>query len=137
MMMSMFLIAAAAAAMSPSVPANIDVAQANWNSYPRLVTEHLAIPNGEMVGRVQRLMRDDQCDFEGQSARRFNIDVNYAVELDPQGNATRILVQDVGCRPLELMVGRIASDIVARGFVRTAAPAETTLYANTINFNLR
>jgi len=137
MTMSMFLIAAAAAAMSPSVPANIDVAEANWNAYPRLVTENLAVPNGEMVGRVQRLMQRDQCEFEGQSARRFSIDVNYAVELDPQGNATRILVQDVGCRPLELMVGRIASDIVARGFVRTTPPSETTLYANTINFNLR
>jgi hypothetical protein len=130
------LLVAAAAAMSPAVPANIDVGQANWTNFPRLVTANLAIPNGEMVGRVQRMLRDE-CSFEGQSARRFNIDINYAVALDPQGNATRIIVQDVGCRPLELMVGRIASDIVARGFVRTAAPSETTMYANTINFNLR
>ena len=133
--MSLLLIAAAAA-LSPTVPANIDVGQAPWTNYPRLQTENLAIPSGEMVGRVQRMLRDG-CEFEGQSARRFNIDINYAVALDPQGNATRILVQDVGCRPLELMVGRIASDIVARGFVRTTAPSETTMYANTINFNLR
>lgn len=134
--MSMLLVAAAAA-LSGAVPANIDVGQANWTNYPRLETENLAIPSGQMVGRVQRMMQRDECEFEGQSARRFNIDINYAVALDPQGNATRILVQDVGCRPLELMVGRIASDIVARGFVRTAAPSETTMYANTINFNLR
>ena len=108
------LLVAAAAALSPAVPANIDVGQAPWTNYPRLQTENLAIPSGEMVGRVQRMLRDE-CEFEGQSARRFNIDINYAVALDPQGNATRILVQDVGCRPLELMVGRIASDIVARG----------------------
>ena len=134
--MSMLLIAAAGA-LSGAVPANIDVGQANWTSFQRLQTENLAIPNGQMVGRVQRMMQRDECNFEGQSARRFNIDINYAVALDPQGNATRILVQDVGCRPLELMVGRIASDIVAHGFVRTAAPAETTMFANTINFNLR
>ena len=133
--MSMLLIAAAAA-LSGAVPANIDVGQANWTNYPRLETDNLAIPSGQMVGRVQRMLRGE-CEFEGQSARRFNIDINYAVALDPEGNATRILVQDVGCRPLELMVGRIASDIVARGFVRTAAPTETTMYANTINFNLR
>jgi hypothetical protein len=133
----MMLMLAAAAALSPAVPDNIDVAEANWDSYPRLVTEHLAIPNGEMVGRVQRLMQRDVCEFEGQSGRRFNIDVNYAVTLDPQGNATRILVEDVGCRPLELMVGRIAADIVSRGFVRMAPPAQETIFANRINFNLR
>lgn len=133
--MSMLLIAAASA-LSGAVPANIDVGQANWTNFPRLETENLAIPSGQMVGRVQRMLRGE-CEIDGQSARRFNIDINYAIALDPQGNATRILVQDVGCRPLELMVGRIASDIVARGFVRTAAPAETTIYANTINFNLR
>ena len=35
-----------------------------------------------------------------------------AIRLDSAGNATQIVVQDVGCRPLELMVGRIAADIV-------------------------
>ena len=135
--MTIFLLAAAAAALSPAVPENIDVAEANWNNYPRLETANLAIPSGEMVGRVQRLMQRDVCEFEGQNGRRFSIDVNYAVTLDSQGNATRILVEDVGCRPLELMVGRIAADIVSGGFVRTSPPARETIFANRINFNLR
>ena len=135
--MTIFLIAAAAAALSPTVPANIDIAEANWDAYPRLETEQLAVPNGDMVGRVARLMARDQCEFEGQSARRFSIDVNYAIELDPQGNATRIFVEDVGCRPLEHLVGRIAADIVTQGYVRTPAPSEPSLFARTINFNLR
>ena len=118
------------------VPENIDVAQANWNNYPRLETPTLAIPNGEMVTRVQRLMQRGECSFQGQSARRFSIDISYGVQLDPSGNATRIIVQDIGCRPLELMVGRIAADIVRRGWVRTAPPASPTIYASQINFNL-
>lgn len=135
--MTLFMIAAAAAALNPSVPANIDVGEANWSSYPLLETANLAIPNGEMVGQVERLLQRDVCTFEGQSGRRFDIDVNYAIALDPQGNATRIVVEDVGCRPLELMVGRIAADIVSRGFVRTQPPAQETIFANRINFNLR
>ncbi|MGQ0660246.1 hypothetical protein [Sphingosinicella sp.] len=125
-----------AAFFNPTVPENIDVAEANWNNYPRLETPTLAIPNGEMVTRVQRLMQSGECSFEGQRPRRFSIDISYGVQLDSAGNATRIIVEDVGCRPLELMVGRIAADIVRRGWVRTAPPARPTIYANRINFNL-
>jgi hypothetical protein len=119
-----------------AVPENIDVARANWSSYPRLETPQLAIPNGDMVTRVQRLMQRGECRFDGQTARRFSINVSYGVQLDSSGNATRIVVQDIGCRPLELMVGRIAADIVRQGWVRTAPPAEPTIYASRINFNL-
>ena len=126
----------AALLFQPTVPENVDVAQANWRAYPRLDTPTLAIPNGEMVTRVQRLMQRGECSFEGQSARRFSIDISYGIQLDSAGNATRILVQDIGCRPLELMVGRIAADIVRRGWVRTPAPTQPTIYASQINFNL-
>lgn len=127
---------AAALLFQPAIPENIDVATANWNNYPRLETPTLAIPSGEMVTRVQRLMQRGECSFEGQRPRRFSIDISYGVQLDSSGNATRILVQDIGCRPLELMVGRIAADIVRRGWVRTAPPAQPTIYASQINFNL-
>lgn len=133
----MFLTVLAAAAFSPSVPANIEVAEASWNAYPRLETAYLAVPSEEMVTRVERMLVNDQCVFEGQRPRRFSINIYYALELDPQGNATRILVEDVGCRPLELMVGHIAADIVREGHVRTPAPRERTIFARRINFNLQ
>lgn len=128
--------AAAMLLLNPTIPVNIDVGEANWNNYPRLVTENLAVPNGAMVTRVQRMMQNGECTFEGQRPRRFSIDVNYAVRLDSRGNATRIVVEDVGCRPLELMVGRIAANIVREGYVRVSPPAEPAYYANRINFNL-
>lgn len=127
---------AAAFLLVQTIPNQIDVGEANWNNYPRLVTENLAVPNGAMVTRVQRMMQNGECSFEGQRPRRFSIDVNYAVMLDSRGNATRIVVEDVGCRPLELMVGRIAADIVREGYVRVSPPAEPAYYANRINFNL-
>ena len=133
----MMLALAASLLAAATVPDRIEVAQASWAAYRELETEALAVPTGEMVTRVQRLMQRDECEFPGQSARRFSIDVNYAVMLDPQGNAQRVIVEDVGCRPLELLVGRVASDIVAKGFVRTPAPAKATWFASRINFNLQ
>lgn len=133
----MFLLTfVAALASTPSVPANIDFGQANWASFPQLVTEDIAVPSGDMVVRVQRMLQRGDCSFEGQRAQRFSIDINYAVRLDSAGNATQIVVQDVGCRPLEEMVGQIVARIVVDGFVRTPPPAEPTMYSRRINFNL-
>lgn len=132
------LIAAALLASAPTIPANIEVAsRASWDAYPRLRTEEITVPSGDMVRRVQLMLQQDECQFEGQSARRFSIDINYAVMLDPQGNASRIIVQDVGCRPLELYVGRIAADIMTSGYVRVTPPSAPTWYGNRINFNLQ
>ena len=47
----------AALAFNPTIPDNIDVAEANWTNYPRLETQNLAVPNGDMVTRVQRMMQ--------------------------------------------------------------------------------
>ncbi len=132
------LLAAALIANSPTVPSQIEIASnASWDAYPQLVTENIAVPSGDMVRRVQLMLQQDECDFEGQTARRFDIGVSYAVMLDPQGNATRIIVQDVGCRPLELYVGRIAADIMRNGYARVSPPSEPSWYGNRINFNLR
>ena len=132
------LLAAAMIATSPTVPDNIEVASnASWLAYPRLRTEEIGVPSGDMVRRVQLMLARDECEFPGQSARRFDIDVNYAVMLDPQGNASRIIVEDIGCRPLELFVGRIAADIMRSGYVRVAPPAQPSWYGNRINFNLQ
>lgn len=132
------LLAAALIASIPTVPSQIEVASnASWEVYPRLRTENIAVPNGEMVRRVQLMLQRNECEFEGQSARRFDIDVNYAVMLDPQGNASQIIVQDVGCRALELYVGRIAADIMRSGYVRVSPPAQPAWYGNRINFNLQ
>jgi hypothetical protein len=124
-------------ANTPSIPADIEVAQANWQAFPRLVTEDIAVPNGDMIRRVQLMLQRDECEIEGQTARRFDIDINYAIRLDGEGNASRILVQDVGCRPLEILVGRIAADIVRGGHVRVTPAEDSGWYGNQINFNLR
>ena len=132
------LFAAALIASSPAIPDQIEVASnASWDAYPRLRTEAITVPSGDMVRRVQLMLQQNECEIDGQSPRRFSIDVNYAVMLDPQGNASRIIVQDIGCRPLELYVGRIAADIMRSGYVRVTPPAQPSWYGNRINFNLQ
>ena len=132
-----FFLTLAAMAMAPTIPNQIDVVRANWRAYPTLETSsNLTIPNSEMVGRVQEILAEGQCRIEGQSPRAFDFDVNYAVRLDPQGNASRIIVEDIGCQPLEHLVGEVVGGIILQGFVRSSPPPQPSWYASRINFNL-
>ena len=133
----MIIAAATALLLSPTIPDNIDIGRANWSSYQRLEIDRLDLPNTDLIEQVQRLMRDGSCQMEGQEWRRFDFDVNYAVQLDSAGNATRIVVEDIGCRPVELLVGHVAARIVRDGHVRVSPPAAPRYYANRINFNIR
>jgi hypothetical protein len=133
----MIITAVAALLLSPTIPENIDIGRANWATYARLETANLDLPNTDLIDQVQRVLRSGECTMERQTWQRFEFDVNYAVQLDSAGNATRIVVEDIGCRPVELLVGHVAARIVRDGHVRVAAPAQPRYYASRINFNLR
>ena len=131
------LMAAAFLAYTPTVPDQIDTAQAEWENFASLEVRDVQLPTEAMVAHVQGILERGECELPRQRPERFDIDVNYAIQLDPQGNATRIAVQDMGCRPLELYVGRVASKIVQEGHVGVTPRGEPRWYASRINFNLQ
>jgi len=131
------LMAAALLANTPSVPDQIDTARADWSRFDSLEVRDVVLPTESMVGHVQGILERGECELPRQRAERFDIDVNYAILLDDQGNATRIAVEDLGCRPLELYVGRVARKIVEEGHVRVTPRGEPRWYASRINFNLQ
>ena len=116
-------------------PGTIEVARADWSAFAPLQTADLAIPNGHMIMRVERMVRG-QCRPLQQANWKFNFDINYAVMLDPQGHATRIIVEDIGCRPIETYVGNVVASLVEQGYVLTAPPAQPQWFTSRINFNL-
>ena len=89
------------------------------------------LPNTDLIEQVQRLMRAASARSKARTWRRFAFDVNYAVQLDAAGNATRIVVEDIGCRPVELLVGHVAARIVRDGHVRTSAAGRSRVITRT------
>jgi len=132
--MSMTLLLAALAAQAPSAP-TIEVAQADWAQFER-IDSRLHMPNDRMVRAVETMLRRGECNLPGQNPRRFDIDVNYAIRMDAANRPQRIVVQDIGCRPLETLVGGIVADMMRYDYFRMPAAGAARWYSNTINFNL-
>lgn len=123
-----------AAAAVPAASQTIEVGKADWKKFPTLVSAERRLPYEQMAGGVEELLATGQCKLPGQSARRFDITVPYAVRIEPSGQASRIVVADMGCKPLEMMVGNLVADMAELGDFRAAAAGAPKWYSSKINF---
>ena len=134
------LIAFAALAATPTAPTSdtvqIYVGRADWSAFPAPRLAPRPLPTGAMINRVERILRDRECVIRGQSARRFDITVPYLVLLEPNGTAARVVVEDLGCRPIEDLVGLIVVELGEHGDFRPTGEQEARWYASDLNFNL-
>lgn len=125
----------ALAAQPAQAEPRIEVAQADWRQFERVSTR-LSVPTNRMMDEVVQMLRRGECRLQGQNARDFNITVNYALRVDAANRPERIVVQDIGCRPLETMVGGMVSDMLRHNYFNIPAAASGRWYGNSVNFNL-
>jgi hypothetical protein len=114
----------------------IDVGRANWSEFPQLVPEPRGLPMGEMLVRMERMLRDRECVLAGQRHTRFDVTVPWLVQVEPDGRLSRVVIADMGCRALEIYVADLIINLAARGDIRPPAAPEQRVYASDFNFNL-
>lgn len=114
-------------------PVQVDVGRADWDKMPALDVER-RLPTAAMVGQVEKILTDGGCALEGQTARRFDITVPYAVLVEPDGGAKRVVVGETGCAPLESYVGLVVLTMAEAGDFRSSGSAKARWYASELNF---
>jgi hypothetical protein len=137
-LLALYALVSTPTATTVSVPADvqIDVGQAQWATFPDLRPAPRNLPTGAMLTRVESILKDRECEMRGQSHRRFDITVPWLVQVEPDGRLSRLVVADMGCRPLEVYVATLIVALAQRGDIRPPAAREQRLYASEFNFNL-
>lgn len=135
------MVAAFAAALlalsSPGTPpaeVQVDVGRFDPASFPEARLRERRMPYNTMHGRVEAILREEQCALEGQNHRRYDIRVPYVVRLEPDGRATRFVVADMGCAPLESFVGQVVIELARVGDFRATGAADADWYASELRF---
>lgn len=126
-------IAAAILLGAASGPIQVDVGRANWDTMPQLKVDR-RLPTPAMVGDVEEMLRDGKCSMHGQTSRKFDITVPYAVLVEPDGGARRVVVGETGCAPLESYVGLVVLTLAEHGDFRSSGEAKARWYASELNF---
>jgi hypothetical protein len=86
---------------------------------------------------VERILESKQCTIPGQRPKSFDITVPFAVLVGPDGKASRVLVSDMGCAPLETLVGETAFTRSERGDFAPASSTKPRWYKSSLNIALQ
>ncbi len=131
MILSMALALAASTATSS---VQVDVGRFDTKDFPNVIKLDRRLPHGNMTNRVEKLFRNGTCDIDGQSKRRFDITVPYAVLMDKTGTLQKVVVAEVGCAALESLVGQVVIAQAGRGDFRPQHQDGARWYASDLNF---
>ncbi|HEX8380021.1 MAG TPA: hypothetical protein VF619_05680 [Allosphingosinicella sp.] len=130
-------IATALLLASVSGPLQVDVGRADWSALPPLKAVQRVLPSTDMVDKVETMLESGSCKLPGQSAKKFDITIPYAVLVEPDGKAKRVIVAETGCAELETFVGIIVTAMAREGDFRPTNEAKARWFASELNFNLQ
>ena len=127
------IVAAMLLGTSPG-PIQVDVGRVKWDALPALHAVDRRLPPPAMEGQVERILQSGKCSISGQTARRFDITVPYAVLVEPDGTARRVVVGETGCAPLESYVGLVVLTMAEEGDFRPSGQSKARWYASELSF---
>jgi hypothetical protein len=117
----------------------VPVAIGNFNTaktLPPLTKVERTLPHGDMTKQVEDMIAQKQCTFPGQKGTRFDLSVPYAIRLDANGAATKVVVHDVGCQPLSMLVAKIVVAQAARGDFKIKQGAAENWFGSDVYFKV-
>jgi hypothetical protein len=108
-MLTALLLSASAA----TIP--IHVGRFNPADFPNAEMVARQMPHGALNIRAENILRSRQCSINGQNKDQYDIVVPYAVQLQPTGAAIKVVVKEIGCIPIERLVGEVAAELSKHG----------------------
>jgi len=93
----------------------IEVGRFDPSAFPNAQKVERRMPHADLNNRVERILAKRECRLEGQNKTKYDIVVPYAILMDPLGEPKKVVVKDIGCAPIERLVGEIASELGKAG----------------------
>jgi hypothetical protein len=124
-------------AVAPTHAQDVDVGKVNWSKFPALKEKPSRLDYAQLAERVSTVLSSGQCQIKGASPRRFDITVPYAVLVEPNGKAARVVVSEMNCTGLETMVGEAVLARSDAGDFLPTGEGKARWYVSAVNFTLR
>lgn len=116
-----------------SVP--IHVGRFDPADFPGAAKVARRMPQAELNRRIEKILASGQCRISGQNKERFDIVVPYAVQMEPTGAASKVVVKEMGCAPVERLVGEVAVELSKAGDFKAKHHNGTRWYVSEVYFS--
>jgi len=120
--------------LASTIHAPIFVGTFDPTEFPNAQKVERRMPHADLNNRIERILGSHQCSLDGQTKTSFDIVVPFAVLMDPSGKPTKVVVKDIGCAPIERLVGEIGSELADAGDFKVSHKAGDRWYVSEAYF---
>jgi hypothetical protein len=128
------LILAMAALAAPASGQTVQTGRGEFAKFPQLRKKNIPMDYNLLIAWTSSILAKGECRIRGQRPEKFDIDVPYAALVEPDGTVKRIIIAEMGCPPLETMVGSTIVEMVKRGDVKPTGQAQALWFGDRISF---
>jgi hypothetical protein len=113
----------------------VEVATGDWSQLPQLEqrsSDHLG-SNG--MARLFQLAAQRKCDIPGYSYRKLDLRLSFAVQYNPDGSLSRVVIPALNCPEGEAIIGgAVLAMVKGRDFAPKGPSAEQGWYRGTLTY---
>jgi hypothetical protein len=130
----------AIAALGLSAPAGAQTvmsAHGDWSAIPPAKTRHSYaeyIDSNRLTLWMEQALRDGTCKVRGMSPKKFDVDVPYAVLVEPDGSVSQVMIPEMGCPALNTIVGSTVVELGKKGMFKPTGLAQAAWFRDRIAF---
>ena len=128
------LFLALALVSAPAAAQTVQTGRGEFQKFPQLKKKNIPLDLNRLIAWTSDILAKGECKLKGQRAEKFDIDVPYAALVEPDGTVRRIIIAEMGCPPLETMVGSTVVEMVKRGDVKPTGQEQAYWFGDRIAF---
>ncbi|HEY0445820.1 MAG TPA: hypothetical protein VGD19_05135 [Allosphingosinicella sp.] len=121
------------AAAAPA--ATVETATGDWSNLPLLKHRGFEGISSRAVARIHEVVATGECTLPGQTKRKLDLTVPFAVHFQPDGTLDRVIMPKMNCAPVEAIMGRVLLDLVESGEYRPTGENQEGWYRSEISFS--
>lgn len=123
----MSLIGLAFIAAASATP-NISTATGNWSEIPLVAKRNNSEGLTFVVEAIERAVRSNECTITGATRKRMELQIPFLIQFDASGAVREVVVQKLGCAPVETAMGNAILRLAERGEYRPTGVNQTGWY---------
>jgi hypothetical protein len=130
----------ALAALSLSAPVSaqkVVSAHGDWSAIPPAKTRHSYaeyVDSNRLTLWMEQALRDGTCKVPGMNPNKFDVDVPYAVLVEPDGSVSQIMIPEMGCPALNTIIGSTVVELAQKGMFKPTGQEKASWFRDRIAF---
>ena len=130
-----FLAAALLLVALPASAQTVEVAEGKWSNLPYAKERGLGSISSTAVARIHEVIASGDCQVEGQSRRKLDMTVPFALLFSPEGDLQKVVLQRIGCPEVEGILGGTVLELVKLGKYAPTGENSAGWYRSEISFS--